>query len=391
MKARKLRDGIWWVGAVDWDRRSFDALVPLPEGTSYNAWLVRGSERTALIDTVEPSFADALLGRLAELGVERLDYVVANHAEQDHSGCIPLVLERFPEAKVLATKRGKGMLCDLLPIDPDAIVEVGDGERVSLGDRALELIHFPWVHWPETMLTWLPEERVLFPCDLFGSHLATNELIASDEIELHLAAKLYYSQIMMPFRKQIQKRLPRVADLPIELIAPSHGPVHGRPSAIIEAYQSWVGDGLRDAVVLPYISMHASTRLLVDHLIEALTDRGVRVERFDLEATDIGKLAMALIDAATVVFGTPTVLGGPHPKVMYAAYLTAALQPKARWLSVVGSFGWGSRSADQIAETLSGLKMETLPPVMVRGTPRAAELEALDLLAAAIADRHATL
>ncbi len=391
MKARELSDGIHWVGAIDWDRRMFDSLIPIPDGTSYNSYLVRGSDKTALIDTVEPHFADVLFARLEDAGVERLDYVVANHAEQDHSGSLPLILQRFPEARILCTPKCRDMVCDLMPLPRDAFDPVDDGDVVDLGGRSLRFIHFPWVHWPETMLTSCPEARTLFPCDLFGSHLATNELVASDPSEVIHAARLYYAQIMMPFRKQIARRMASVEELELDRICPSHGPVHGDPSVILDAYRGWVSDDVCNTVVLPFISMHESTRILVDWLIDALTDRGIKVERFNLESVDSGKMASALVDAATVVIATPTVLGGPHPNALYAANLANLLRPKTRFMSVIGSFGWGGKAADQLKAAMPNIRAELLEPAMVRGRPGDEAREAIDSLAERIAARHAEL
>ncbi len=160
MDRRALSERVTWMGAVDWHRRLFDSLIPLPEGTSYNAYLVQGSQKTALLDTVDPAMSEVLLAQLE--GVPQVDYVMVHHAEQDHSGTIPLVLERYPAARVLATPKGKGMLVDLLHLDPGRIDAVADGDSVSLGDRTLEFIQAPWVHWPETMLSYLIEEKTVF-------------------------------------------------------------------------------------------------------------------------------------------------------------------------------------------------------------------------------------
>jgi len=160
MNARKITENVYLLGAVDWDRQLFDSLIPLPDGTSYNSYLVRGSEKTALIDSVEPEFSHVLLDQLDN--IEKLDYVIANHAEQDHSGSIPFVLEKFPAAKVVTNPKCKGMLIDLLEIDEDKFIAVADGDTLSLGDLTLEFIYTPWVHWPETMSTYLREDKILF-------------------------------------------------------------------------------------------------------------------------------------------------------------------------------------------------------------------------------------
>jgi flavorubredoxin len=389
MTRRQIGEGVFSVGAADPGRKLFDALVPLPDGTSYNSYLVRGSEKTALLDAVDPSKMDELFGNLGD--VPELDYVVAHHAEQDHSGGLPALLERFPNARLVATARAKGMLMDLLPLAEDRILAVADGDRLSLGDKTLHFIHWPWVHWPETMVSYLPEDRLLFTCDLFGSHLATNDPHGLDEARITRAAKRYFAEIMMPFRAMIQKNMDKLNGLEIDMIAPSHGPVHDQPARIVAAYRAWVSDTPRNAVVLPFVSMHGSTRLMAQHLASALADRGVGVEMFDLEVADIGEMAAALIDAATLVIGAPTVLGGPHPSAAAAAYLVRALRPPLKFAAVIGSYGWGAKALEQLVETLSALKMEVLPAVVSRGTPKPVDLGALDDLAGTIAARHGDL
>jgi len=167
MHKRLIREGVYWMGAVDWDRRLFDALIPTPEGTSYNAYLVSGSEKTALLDTVDPSASTVLMEQLAD--VPKVDYVISHHAEQDHSGAISCVLYKYPEARVVTNPKCKEMLIDHLMLDGDRVVTVGNGESLSLGGKTLEFIYSPWVHWPETMVTYLKEDGILFSCDFFGS------------------------------------------------------------------------------------------------------------------------------------------------------------------------------------------------------------------------------
>jgi flavorubredoxin len=386
MKARQIRPNIYSVGAIDWDRRLFDALIPLPDGTSYNAYLVQGSEKVALVDTVDPSMTGVLMGYLESFPT--VNYVIANHAEQDHSGSLPQVLAKYPGAKVVTTPKCKDLLVALLLIPENRIISVNDGESLSLGDKTLEFIHAPWVHWPETMLTYVREDRILFPCDFFGSHLATADMYVSNEGRVYEAAKRYYAEIMMPFHTIIEKHLEKLAGYNIDVIAPSHGPAYDKPPFILEAYRSWVSGPLKNTVVLPYISMHGSTQKMVEHFVGALTDRGVRVEQFNLAATDIGKLAMALVDAATMVIGTPTVLVGPHPSVAHAAFLANALRPRLQFISIIGSYGWGGKAVEQLAAMIPILKVEVLPPVISQGFPGEEDFKALDTLATTIAEKH---
>ena len=386
MNVVEIGQNVHRMGAIDWNRRLFDALIPLPDGTSYNAYLVQGSEKTALLDTVDPGMETTLLSQLEH--VKSVDYVVAHHAEQDHSGAIPRVLERYKDATVVATAKCKGMLIDHLRIPEERFVIVEDRETLSLGDKTLEFIHTPWVHWPETMSTYLREDKILFSCDFFGSHIATTEPYAIDQGRVYEAAKRYYAEIMMPFRKIIGKNLEKIRDLEIALIAPSHGPVYDRPDFIIDAYRDWGSDDPKNVVVVPYVSMHGSTNAMVEYLVGALGGRGVTVHQFDLAVTDIGKLAMTLVDAATIVIGTPTVRIGAHPLAAYAAFLANILSPKAKFASIIGSYGWSSKAVEQIAGLIPNLKVEVLQPVLCKGQATESVFEALDDLAETIATKH---
>ena len=388
MAPREIVTQISWVGAIDWDRRLFDALIPLPDGTSYNAYLIKGSEKTALIDTVDPPMEHVLDNHLNDFGVKTIDYLVTNHAEQDHSGVIPHILERYPEVKVVCTPRCKEFVMELLAVPDDRIITVNVKETISLGDKTLEFIHFPWVHWPETMLSYLKEDRILFPCDLFGAHLAASDLYVTDEGQAYESAKRYYAEIMMPFRTNIQKSWPKLDGYTIDMIAPSHGPIHRKPEFIMSAYKDWVFSEPKNTVVLPYISMHGSTRMMVNHLVEAIMGNGVTVKQFDLTVTDIGKLAMELVDAATIVLGVPTVLAGAHPNAIYAAFLANALKPKAKFAAIIGSYGWGGKAVEQLTGLIPNLKVEVLGTVLCKGLPQEADYKALDELAANIARKH---
>ncbi len=386
MKTRKIKEKIFWLGSVDWDSRLFDALIPLPDGTSYNAYLIQGSEKAALIDTVDPPMAAEFMSQLE--GIKKIDYIVSSHAEQDHSGTIMQVLEKYPGAKLISTPKARGLLMDLLTIPEDFFISIEDGETLSLGDKTLKFIYTPWVHWPETMVTYLEEDKILFSCDFFGSHIASSDLFVTDEGRVYEAAKRYFAEIMMPFRNIIKKNLEKLAPYEIEMIAPGHGQIFSKPSFILDAYHEWTQGSPRNTVVLPYVSMHESTKLMVDHLVAALVDKGVRVEQFNLAVTDIGKMAMALVDAATIVVGTPTILTGPHPYAAYAAFLANALRPNTQFLSVVGSYGWGGKTVENLAGMIPNLKVEVLDPVLCKGVPTETAFKALEDLATTIAKKH---
>lgn len=388
MAAQKIKDNVYFVGAIDWHRRLFDSLIPLPDGTSYNSYYIRGSEKTALIDTVDPAKEHELMANLQAVGAEKIDYIVSNHTEQDHSGWIPRMLEIHPEAKVVTNAKCRDLLKEHLLLEDDRFITIGDGDTLSLGDKTLQFILAPWVHWPETMFTYLVEDKILFPCDFLGSHLAPSRLFVEDITGFYDGAKRYYAEIMMPFRVNVQKHLKRLRDFEIEIIAPSHGPIHLKPEPIMKAYGEWSSEDVKNEVVLPFVSMHGSTERMADYLVEKLIERDIVVTPFDLVKTDTGKLAMALVDAATLVIGASTVLVGPHPKAVYAAYLTNALRPKLKFVSVIGSYGWGSKMLDECKALIRNLKVEMLTPVIVKGYPKVKDLQALEKLADEIVDKH---
>jgi flavorubredoxin len=387
----ELKPGIYTVGANDWDRRLFDELIPLPDGTSYNSYLVNGSDKTAVIDAVDPPKSGEWISNIKKLGVSTIDYIISNHAEQDHSGAIPDLLAQYPEAKVVTNDKCKGFLEELLLIPAEKFITVKDGETLSLGDRTLEFIFTPWVHWPETLCTYLREDKILFSCDFFGSHLATSELFVKDAPKVIEDAKRYFAEIMMPFRVAIRKNVQKIETLDMSYIAPSHGPVHDRPEIIIDAYKDWISDRVENTVVLAYVSMHGSTGKMASYLSDILIDRGIEVKLFNLTETDIGQLAMALVDAATIVLGTPTVLASPHPAAVYAATLTNALKPKVKYATVFGSYGWGGQTVDVIISNMKNLKVEFLEPVLSKGFPLEEDFRKLDQMADEIAARHKEL
>jgi len=391
MAIQKLKKNVFSIGSKHWDRRLFDELIPLPDGTTYNSYLVEGSEKTALIDTGDPETLNDLFENLKNHNVTKIDYIISNHAEQDHSGGIPDVLAKYPEAKVVTNEKCKKMLIDLLNISEDKFFVIKDEETLSLGNKTLQFFLTPWVHWPETMVTYLKEDGILFPCDFFGSHFVSSELFVKDEAKVYTSAKRYYAEIMMPFRKNITGHLEKLQNLKIDMIAPSHGQVYDKPEFILDAYKDWTSDNVKNEVVIPYISMHGSTKKMVGYLTDALIKRNIVVKPFNLTATDIGELAIELVDAATIVIGSPTVLTGPHPSVVYAAFLANMLRPKAKFATVIGSFGWGGKMVEKIVGMLGSLKVELLSTVMVKGFPKENDFRALDNLADEILEKHKSL
>ncbi|HXK49965.1 MAG TPA: FprA family A-type flavoprotein [Clostridiales bacterium] len=391
MTVRSINNDVIYVGSIHWDRRIFDELIPLPEGTSYNAYLIKGSEKTALIDSVDPEKWHELETNLCELGIEKLDYIITNHSEQDHSGAIPMLLEKYPEAKVVTNEKCKAFEMDHLHICEDKFIVIKDNETLSLGNKTLRFLMTPWVHWPETMVTYLEEDKILFSCDFFGSHYAGSELYAGDNAIVVHGAKRYYAEIMMPFRTTIIKNIDKVTQFDIKLIAPSHGPIYDKPEVIIEAYRDWTSDKVKKEVLIPFVSMHGSTKLMVDYLTDSLLKKGFSVKPFNLPVTDVGELAMSLVDASTIIIGSPMVLAGAHPAAVYATFLANALRPKTKFVSIIGSFGWGGKMIDQLTGLISNLKVDVIEPVLCKGMPREEDYRKIDEMVEILEEKHKSL
>ena len=393
MTSNQIMHDVFFVGAVDYKRRLFDELIPLPEGTSYNSYLVKGNDKTVLIDSVDPPMLDTLLENLSGLGIEKIDYIISQHGEQDHSGSIPELINRFPQVQIITNKKCMNTLIDHLQIPEDKFIIVEDGGELSLGNKTFKFILTPWVHWPETMSTYLVEGKILFSCDFFGSHYATDKVMLSESgwDKIEPAAKRYFGEIMLPFATSIRKNIEKLKNYDIELIAPSHGPVHDDISLIMDSYKEWSSDKLSSKVIIPYVSMHGSTEIMARHLRSSLEKKGIEVLLFHLTEDDLGDLAAALIDAATIVIATPTVLAGPHPQAIYAAYLAKVLRPKVRFISIIGSYGWGGKTVEILADIVSTLKAEILDPVIIKGHPKDEDLKAIEDLADKISLKHSEM
>jgi len=361
------------------------------DGTSYNAYIIKGSEKTALLDTVSPASVSQLKDNIKKTGIEKIDYLISHHAEQDHSAAIPFILHDYPEAKIVTNQKCKDFLIDLLCLPENQFIVVEDGQQISLGDKTLEFIYTPWVHWPETLCTYLKEDKILFSCDFFGSHQAASDLFVKDPLDVYEPAKRYFAEIMMPFRAMINKNLERLSKYEIDIIAPSHGPLYPDPSYIIEKYTDWCSDNVKNEVVIAYVSMHGSTKKMVEHFVTALIEKNITVKQFDLAVTDLGKLAISLVDAATIVIATSTVLAGAHPLAANAAFIVNALRPKTKFLSIIGSYGWGGKTIDQLKDLLKNSKAQIVEPVLTKGYPKTDDFKLLDELADKIFENHKNL
>ena len=391
MKFQEIKNGIYYCGLNDCDRRIFDELIPLEHGTSYNSYLVKGSEKTAIIDTMYPPKTKEYLKRLTENQVGKVDYIIANHGEQDHSGSIPALLEKYPNAMVVTNPKVAENIKSMLHVPEEKIKVIADGEELSLGDKTLKFIFAPGVHWPDTMFTYIKEDNVICTCDFLGAHYTFSDVFAVESNELMKSAKRYYAEIMMPFRMMCKKYTQMIKDMNVDMILPSHGPVYTNPAYILDLYTDWTSDLPKNLVALPYVSMYESTKEMVDYLAEKLEAKGIKTFKFDIVDDDLGDLAMALVDAATIVLGTSMVLAGPHPMAVNVAYLAAVLRPKAKFASLLGSYGWGGNLFGLIGDLLKPLKLDLIEPLQVKGKPTQEDLQKLDVMAETIYEKHKSI
>lgn len=371
----EIAKNVFAVGVKDWNRRMFDALIPLPQGTSYNAFLVRG-EKTALIDTVNPGFENELIENIQKVcPVKELDYLIMNHAEPDHGGAISAILKES-KALLLASERGAQIANEYYSVPKERIRAVKEGDTIDLGGKRLKFIDAPWLHWPETMFTYIVEDKILFPCDFFGSHTAYPTFDDESE-DLIPVAKKYFGEIMMPFRSAGKKALEKLQSYEIKMIAPSHGPIYKKPETILTQYAEWTSGETRNKVLVIYVSMWGSTEKLAKRMFDELRAHGVEVMIYNLANADIGDIVRELVDCRTLVLGSPSVLGSIHPLALNAITLVKALKPPVQYAAFLTSYGWKS-SAAQVVEMLSG--MQVVGSVEVKGPPTDTEFQKITAL-----------
>jgi flavorubredoxin len=381
----ELEKNVYWVGSWDWNRRLFDALIPLPKGTSYNSYLVVGDAGKALIDTVNPGFEKELEEKTQKIAdLSQLDFVVMNHAEPDHAGAIPHILRINKKAKFVTSPQGARMAKVFYQVPEERILVVRDQETISLGNKTLKFIEAPMLHWPETMFTYLVEDKILFPCDFFGSHIA-GALYDGEVEDLLVYAQRYFGEIMMPFRAMGQKALEKLSDLEIAMIAPSHGPVYRNPERILNAYRKWVNGETKQKAIVIYATMWHSTEKMIQPLVETLASEGIETALYNLSVSDIGEVAKDLVDSRAIVVGGPTVLGGVHPVVANAVYLAKALRPPLKFGLVLGSFGWGGGMVRHIKEILGQTALELVGAVEINGPPSESDISKITELTRVLA------
>lgn len=356
-----LSEGVYWVGAVDWNIRNFHGYTT-PHGATYNAYLIV-DEKITLIDTVKYPFYEEMLERIKEIvSPKEISYLVSNHVEMDHSSSLPLIFKETPNAQVLATERGISGLRKHFKVDLP-FVPVKEGDELSIGKRTLKFIETPMLHWPDSMMTYLVDEGILFSMDGFGQHLATSKRF-DDEVGLEIimpeAAK-YYANIVMPFAAQVLRTIDKAKTLKINMLATSHGVIWRQNIGnIIEAYLKWASGEAEEKILVIYDTMWGSTEMMAEALVKGITNEGVEVKLFKLTGSDTTEIIKEVLTAKAILVGSPTLNNGMFPTVAGFLEYMRGLRPKGKIGAAFGSYGWGKGAVRGIEEVLQKTKIELL-------------------------------
>ncbi|MFA5355904.1 MAG: flavodoxin domain-containing protein [Candidatus Omnitrophota bacterium] len=367
MSVLKILPGIYSVGVIDWNMRNFHGhTYSTKRGTTYNAYLI-ADEKNVLIDTVHGPFAGELIDNISEvMPVGKIDYVIANHVETDHSGALPAIMKLCPKAKVLGTAKCKEGLYRNYYGDWE-FQTVKTGDTLELGKRTLSFIEAPMIHWPDSMFTYCPQEQLLMPNDAFGQHYATSGRFDDevDECALMDEAAKYYSNILWPLSAVILRKLEEIqkTGLPIKMIAPSHGIIWRRdPMKIIKAYASWANNETRPKVVIAYETMWGSTEKMARKMAEGMIDAGVEVKLFDVNAADRTEVTKEMLEARGFLFGSSTHDNGMLPTMAAFLQFVKPFALKGRKACVFGSHGWAGGAVKEIEDILKSTGMEISQP-----------------------------
>ena len=356
----QLREGIYWVGAVDWSIRNFHSYIT-HRGSSYNSYLVV-DEKVTLIDFVKAPFAEEQVARISEIiDPKRVDYIVANHAEPDHSGSIRTVLEACSNAELVATERCINTLWKYYGGDIKA-TPIEKKPTLKLGKRSLSFIPVPMAHWPDSMVSYMPEEKLLFSNDAFGQHLASSGRFDDevDAAELTQEATTYYANILMPLWRSVSRALKALEGVPVEMIAPSHGIIWRKdPGKILKAYQGWVAGETKKKAVVVYDTMWGSTQVLARAIADGIASKGVDARVHSLGASPSSDVIADILDAKAVLVGSPTLNNHIFPSVAgFLAYMRG-LKPLNKIGAAFGSYGWagGAKKAVEAEMQAAGIQL----------------------------------
>ncbi|MGD6810225.1 MAG: FprA family A-type flavoprotein [Candidatus Bathyarchaeia archaeon] len=381
MAKTTLKDGVFWVGVVDWNLRDFHGYVT-KRGTSYNAYLVK-DEKTALVDTVKAPFAGELVNNVSEiLDLEKLDYIVVNHVEMDHSSSLPIIARLAKNARIFSTERGKEELIKHYGHEFDRIETVKSGDELKLGKKTLKFLEAPMLHWPDSMFTYIEEDKILLPNDAFGQHLASSYRF-DDEVDNHILmeeATTYYANILMLFAPLITKKIQEIIDMgiQIDIIGPSHGIIWRKnPMQIIQAYLDWSsGAAVKNKVAIVFDTMWESTDKMARAIADGICSEGIEPRVLKLRSSNNTEAVTEILESKAVLVGSPTLNNGMFPTIgSFLTYITG-LKPKGKLWGFFGSYGWGGGAVRNMVEMTKKAGFETYEPTLqIKWVPDEADLK----------------
>ncbi|MGC9336718.1 MAG: FprA family A-type flavoprotein [Candidatus Cloacimonadia bacterium] len=377
MQAIKIRENIYWVGAIDWDLRNFHGYLT-QRGSTYNSYLVL-DDKITLIDNVKDYLAEEQISRIKSvIDPSKIDYIIQNHIEMDHSGSLPLLKQLSRDAKIFISPKGAEGIPKHFNMKEEEFNVVKSGDVLNLGNRTLQFILTPMVHWPDNMVTYCTEEHLLFSNDAFGQHLASSERF-DDEFSADITmeeAKKYYANIVMPYGRQVQKALLALQNLEVDTIAPSHGLIWRKDtSKIIQKYKKWSENKVDDKALIIYDTMWQSTKTIAYAIQDAFNEKNYTTRMLSLQYNHISDIMTELLNAKYICIGSPTLNSNVLPSV--SAFLTymKGLSPQSRIGLAFGSYGWGGQSIDIIDNTLKNCGFETMDPIKIQYRPDKETLE----------------
>lgn len=379
-QAVALSERVHWIGALDPNLRTFDIILKTANGTSYNAYIVRGSEGVAIIDTVKEGFADDFFARLESVAkYAEIKVIVLNHLEPDHTGALPELMRRAPQAQLFISQKAQSMLKGLLKQDQLSYTPVITGDAVSLGDRSLQFLHTPYLHWPDTQCTYVPEEAMLFSGDVFGCHFCDNRLWNDQVGDFRFSFEYYYAHIMRPFKEYVLRALELIEPLPLKLIAPTHGPIlRDRPTRYIQRYRQLSSPALHSEIsaqqktlLIFYISSYGNTKRMAEAIYQgAMQVDDVRVSLYDLEGGEVAPFVDLIEEADGLVLGTPTINGDAVKPIWDLLSSLTVVSLKSKLGGVFGSYGWTGEGVRLVEDRLRGLKLRVpIPGLRVKLIP----------------------
>ena len=362
----EVKKDVYWVGAIDWNIRDFHGYSTY-KGTTYNAFLVL-DEKITLFDTVKKPFRSDLLHNIRRIiDPAKIDYVVVNHVEMDHSGCLPEIFDVIKPEKIFCSAKGKEALLEHYHADGWPYEPVENGQVISLGKRTVQFLETRMLHWPDSMFSYLPEDRLLLSSDAFGQHWATSERFDDqvDQPELFWHATKYYANILLLYSPLVEKLLANVQKmgLPIDMVAPDHGLIwRSHPEKILEAYGAWSRQQTKQKALVIYDTMWKSTETMAKAITDGLMQEGVEVKMMDLQVNHRSDIMTEALDAKAFVFGSPTLNNQMLPRMADMLNYLKGLRPRNRLGAAFGSYGWSGDGVKQISQELEAMKMKVLHP-----------------------------